>query len=171
MIFGEKQLFAVECEFTSQLERWVYGKFCVWVGGHRIGSYSEEVLDLKGTTGVLRGPVKAASSVVVSLSSQAFLDTVWNAVYVWNSKQSDVGYNDEDCRKWCPYIWFDSCEGFENVRSVIATDGGQHRIVWHILGESSAREQFVPSAVYEVVRSEFVSWLDRGLQERWKGIG
>jgi hypothetical protein len=168
MIFGEKQLFAVECEFTSQIKRWVYGRFRVWVGGHPIGTYSEEILDLMGTTGALRNPVRAASSVVLSLSAQVFLDTVWAAAYVSND-HSD-GYNHEEFLTLSPYVWFESCEGFENVRSVIAIDGSNHRIVWHISGDSSAKEQYVPSSVYEAVTSEFNLWLDVGLNERRKGI-
>ena len=171
MIIGEKQSFAIECEFTSQVEQWIYGKFRVWVAGYPIGTYSEEVLDLKGTTGLLREPVRAASYVVASFSSQVFLDTVWNAVYVRNGKHTRNGYHDEDCRKWRPYVWFGSCEGFENVRSAIATNRDLHRIVWHISGELLTREQYVSSPVYETVRSEFILWLDRGLEERWKGIG
>jgi hypothetical protein len=168
MIFGGKQLFAVECEFTSQIKRWVNGRFRVWVGGDPIGTYSDEVLDLMGTTGTLRNPVRAASSVVLSLTAQVFLDTVWAAVYV--SDDHSDGYNHEEFPTWSPYVWFESCEGFENVRSVIAMYGSNYRIVWHISGDPSVKEQYVPSSVYEAVTSAFNLWLDIGLNERRKGI-
>lgn len=164
MIVGDRHQFAVESEFTSQVGRWIFGQFRVWVGGNAIGTYSEEVMDLVCTTGVLRERVPHASPAAASLGSQELLDRVWSVVY------GKGKYNDDEHRVWKPYEWFASCQGFENVRSVIANVGSIHRIVWQISGEQSAREHAVPAEIYEAVASEFISWLDRGIEERRKGL-
>ncbi len=160
MIFGEKPLFAVECEFTSRDGRWIYGRFRVWAGGDPIGSYTDEVIDLKGTTGVLRQIVSPAPAAVATLGAQEFLEWVWTACY------GDGEYNEAAWAAARPYVWFDSCEGFENVRSVIANVGTDYRIVWQISGERAAREQMVPAKRYESVTAAFIAWLDHEVLER-----
>lgn len=147
MIFGERQLFAVECELTSRVGRWIYGRFRVWVAANPIGAYTDEVIDLKGTTGVLRQPIPRASPAMAALGPDEFLELVWSACY------GDGQYNDTECRALRQHVWFDSCEGFENVRSVIAKVETNYRIVWRISGETSAREQIVPATVYDSVAS------------------
>ena len=164
MIFGEKQSFAVECEFTSQIGLWLYGRFRVWVGGHPIGTYSEEVLTLACTTGVLRRPVETATPSVKSLRPQDLLDRVWAVVY------GSGDYNEDEHRASHPYVWFDACEGFEPVRSVIAKIAGSYRIVWQLAGELSAQERYIAVQEYDSVVSSFNLWLDRCVAERLVGV-
>ena len=163
MIFGERHSFAVECEFTSQNGTWIYGRFRVWVGGHPIGTYSEEVLTLLCTTGVLRKSIAVADSDVASLSPQEFLDLVWGAVY------DGAEYNHDGHRIWSPYVWFDSCEGFEPVRSVIAKIADTFRIVWQHANEGFAREHYVGVREYGSVVCDFIVWLDCGIGDRRVG--
>lgn len=165
MIFGDPTCFAAEGDFTAQSGTFVYGRFRVWVAGCAVGTFAEQVLDLVGTTGVLRRPVPPASRSAAALGGQEFLEKVWSVVY-------DTGpWNAREHREWSPYVWFDSCEGFEPVRSVIADMGDWHRVVWQLAGEMQAREFRVPLATYEGVTTDFLRWLDSGLRERRQAGG
>jgi hypothetical protein len=160
MIFGDKNSFAIECEFTHQIEEFLYGKFRVWVDHQALGTFSEEVITLLCTTGVLRKSVRNATPLASELSAQAFLDMVWETCY------GSGGYDEQEHQKWGHYVWFDSCEGFENTRSVIAQTENGVRIVWQLQDEQSASERFVPERVYSVTVSKFTAWFDKQIMEK-----
>lgn len=163
MIFGEKSAFAVECEFTSQEGSWIYGSFRVWVGGNAIGVYSEEVLNLTGTTGVLREQVRGGSIQAGRLRATEFLKRVFEP------NHGEGEYNHEAQMEWGRYRWLAYCEGFETVFSVAALVAHEVRIVWRLTDQGSVHEHFVPFEHYSAVCSEFIAWLDHGLEQR-RGI-
>ncbi len=164
MIFGEKSVFAVECEFTSQEGSWIYGSFRVWLGGSAIGTYSEEVLNLTGSTGVLREPVQAGSIQAGRLGATEFLRRVFEPNF------GNGEYSQEEQLEWGRYRWLAYCEGFETVFSAAALVGHEVRIVWRLTDQGPVNECFVPITTYRAVCAEFVVWLDHGLEERRRGI-
>lgn len=164
MIFGEKSVFAVECEFTSQEGSWVYGSFRVWLAGSAIGTYSEEVLNLTGTTGVLREPVQASSILAGRLGSTQFLRRVFEPNF-GNGENSQ-----KEQLEWGRYRWLAYCEGFETVFSAAALVGHEVRIVWRLTDQGPVNECFIPLATYSAVCAKFVAWLDHELEERRRGI-
>lgn len=164
MIFGDKSEFAVECEFTNQKGMWVYGSFRIWVGGNSIGAYSEEVLNLKGTTGVLREPVSGGTIQIGRLSGIEFLNRVFETKY------GKGGFNQEEHAKWGDYEWVAFSEGFDTVFSVAALIGNDVRIVWRLTDIGPIREKLVSYTIYSTVCAEFIDWLDQGFEKRRSDI-
>ena len=164
MIFGDKNSFAIESEFTSQNGWWIYGRFRVWVGGTAIGTYSEEVLNLNGTTGKLREPVSGAPISIGRLPAAEFLNRVFETYYGGDH------YDQAKHQVWGRFQWLSYSEGFETVFSAIALVGNDIRIVWRVFDNSPVLEQYVPTTEYSAVSSEFISWLDQGYAARRAGI-
>ena len=52
-IFGDKNVLAIECECTSTIDDWVYGRILLWVRGEQVGN-PEDAADLKGCRSWLR---------------------------------------------------------------------------------------------------------------------
>ena len=164
MIFGDKNTFAIESEFTYQVGWWIYGRFRVWVGGNAIGTYSEEVLHLNGTTGKLREPVNGATIPTGRLPAAEFLNRVFETYYGGDH------YDEAKHQKWGGFLWLSYSEGFETVFSAIALVGNDIRIVWRLFDNGPVLEQYVSSTEYSAVCSEFISWFDQGCAARRDGI-
>ena len=160
MIIGNKNTFAVESEFTDQDGWLVYGRFRVWVGGNAIGTYSEEVLNLKGTTGVLRNQINSAPQYAEHLSAAEFLVNVFEPCY------GEGAYDHIKMQEWGCFNWLSYSESFETVFSAIAMVNNEIRIVWRLSDSSSAQEHYVSSAEYFDVCIKFIEWLDKGVAER-----
>lgn len=162
MIFGDPTQLAVEAEITSQHGTFVFGRLRVWACDVSIGRYSEEVIDLKSTTGRFREPIAAITSDLRSHTSADFLNHVWNVVY-----GSGSGFDIEQFCQLRAFVWIDSCEGFENIRSVASHDNDVCRIVWqNIEGDNTVREMSLPSYQYNAIVQEFLAWLDGELLRR-----
>ncbi|XZE35485.1 hypothetical protein SH501x_000983 [Pirellulaceae bacterium SH501] len=162
MIFGDPTQLGIEAEITSQHGTFVFGRLQIWASDVPIGRYSEEVIDLKSTTGRFREPIAALTSDLCSHTSADFLNHVWNVVYGSNS-----GLDIEQFGRLRPFVWIDSCEGFENIRSVASRDNGVCRIVWQNMeGDNVVREISLPSYQYNAIVEEFLSWLDGELLRR-----
>jgi hypothetical protein len=160
VIFGNKSTFSVEAEFTSQVNTWIYGRFRVWVGGNPVGTYSEEVLNLNGTTGMLREPVQGAPIAAARLTAAEFLERVFEPWYGGGE------YDPAKSKEWGRFKWLSYSEGFETVFSVIAQVGNEVRIVWRTSDTAPVVEHRIPSSEYAAVCSTFLSWLDQGYAER-----
>ncbi|MDO8342565.1 MAG: Imm42 family immunity protein [Cellvibrio sp.] len=153
MIFGNVNIFAIECETTQAVDNWVYGKFRIWVNGIKIGSYSEEVLNLVGTTGVMRNPVAELSVEHSSLSSEQLYSNVREVFF------GSSGYSQASHSEWAKYVWLYNSEGFETVFSVICKIGENIKIIWRNEPETVTNEYTFTSSAYISASILFLEWL------------
>jgi hypothetical protein len=153
MIFGNIDVFAIECEITQIIDRWIYGRFRVWVNGIKIGSYSEEVLTLLGTTGVLRNSVPELSASHMKSSSEEILFNTREVFFGCD------GYSEEAHSEWAKYAWLFNSEGFETIFSVIFKFGENVKIIWCNEPELLTNEFFFTNSAYLNTSTNFLVWL------------
>lgn len=159
MIFGSPSQFAVEAEITSQSGTMVFGWFRIWACGVPIGRCTEEVIDLTCTTGRLREPISDLPEELRGLTPADLLRLVWKVVY-----GDDAEFDIATFTRLRPFVWIDSSEGFEGLRSVASCDRGVCRLVWQDADtDSSVRQAELPLTQYNAIASQFLAWLDREL--------
>jgi hypothetical protein len=85
MLFGNKKIFAIECEGMHHVDSMIFGKLRMWLEGQAIGDCTEEVIGLASTTGMLKDslsllnePVPAA---LTNLSDEELLTEIWTVMY------------------------------------------------------------------------------------------
>lgn len=154
MIFGNVNIFAIECEITQVIDRWVYGKLRIWVNGIKVGAYSEEVLNLVGTTGVLRNPISELSVAHSALNSEQLYS---NVLEVFSGSK---GYSHASHSEWAKYTWLCNAEGFETVFSVIYKFGENIKIIWRNEPEILTNEYTFSGSTYVDVSTDFLAWLN-----------
>lgn len=163
MIFGSKENFAIECSDIKKMGSFFNGKLRIWINSKTIGLNTEEVITNESTTGRLKDSLKSmtpeTSEEIITMEDEALLQTVWSAVYVIGDEEKKP-FDLNEFSRMSKYVWIDSCEGFEDVRSIRISLQDNQKIIWKLDHEKYVNSAVIPNSEYCSVTISFLKWLE-----------
>jgi hypothetical protein len=164
MLFGSQEKFAIECSTIKMIGTFFYGKLRIWFNSKIIGLFTEEVITLASTTGSLKDSLESmvpeTSEEIITMQEEALLQTVWKTIYVVEDEEKKP-FDLNEFTKMRKYVWIDSCEGFENVRSIRVSLQDSQKIIWKIDDEGVVNSAIIPNNEYCFVLTSFLEWLEK----------
>lgn len=160
MLFGNPELFAIEsevtrvCDYPSGDGRFALGRLRLWLGGHSIGSFSEEMLNLRVTTGALRDAVTSADpedAEAGRMIAAELLKTYQEVVY--GDRYEPASY-----ARWAKHRWIWGAPGFESVRSLRFRVNSDHRIIWQDDSDERPHEVMLDRDDYAKAVADLFAW-------------
>ena len=165
MLIVDRDVFAIECyhEAIPDGSRSVFGRMCVWAGGHRLGDINEPACMLNVSECRLQSHLRRLysvddQSVLRGLSDRDAFDYIDRMLYLDHGKRSDERVS-MDWQRWCGFDFLtNGGESFDRTKSFIVGDGESLRILFEdeASGFRSAR---VPHKVFAHVVQEFLKWV------------
>lgn len=164
MIFGEKEIFAIECyhEPIDNNKNWVFGRMCLWCSGLQFGDITEPSCLLNVTEGFLRGFIETANQLEdIELNKQSdwelfkFLD---KKIYGLNERTFEQVI--EDAKKYRKFDFLTSSgESFETIKSFVVKNYNEYRLL--ISDRLEIFKSFrINSFFMENVVIEFLVWME-----------
>jgi hypothetical protein len=179
MIFGEKQVFAIECEIVDQIDSWVYANFCFWIEGAKVGAYQETIV-LKASIAwlkeFLRNSEKRCIPLFDSMDKEIVFRLIYETVIVTPLKNSSIlemipenkeetasgrlALSDSEIinRFHLDDVGMSSFDEYSII--LINREDGKQRIIWKHVDESSVHEAILPPDYFENIAIQFVSWAE-----------
>lgn len=169
MIFGNKNVFAIECEVTERIDDWVFGHFIFWLNGNSIGDW-EDTTDLKGCMMWLKDFVNVVrdrfDERLITLNKDAAFQLLYNSVM----QSKEVAHN-QVCeinniysRFHITHLGMSSFEHFDIL--LIEQPNGRQRCIWQSAAGEGIHEFYLPNKEMQRVAQLCYTWLESKIQER-----
>ena len=160
MIFGNTAQLAVECVLTPPRTHHMFGRVCMYVGGRQLGDFSA-VVALGGPVDFFRRSLTFArqhtDEIFLNKTSAEIIPLVYGFLY----ENSDDSLVDQVAleRRYRKFVLMpNGCESFDGEFALLVDDRHGQRFI-HKWG-AEIQEILLPEAYYELVISEFLSWVD-----------
>lgn len=163
MLIGDTATFAVECyhEPLPNETRRVFGRMCIWAGGHALGDINEPACMLNVTEGFLERFLQRIGSLrdpaLSELSDRDAFDFLNRALYL-DDDRSDEQIS-IDARRFSKFDFLtNGGESFDCSKSFVTEEDGYLRVLFEddTEGFASAR---VPCDAFESAIRGFLAWV------------
>jgi hypothetical protein len=163
MLFGDKGLFAIECELTEQINGWVFGHILFWLCGNAVGNW-EDSTDLKGCFNWLKKFVNEVCSrferALMELNKEAVFKLLYDSVMF--TEDSDIKetpkFDDIFSRFHISHLGMSSFEQFDIL--LIEQPDGEQRCIWRYAGNNDVHECYLPKGEMQRVAKICYTWLE-----------
>lgn len=182
IFFGERAIFAIECNIARIINKHIYINFQYWADGKNIGDFNAEI-DLSSCRKrmsrflkmshqryeqKLEGKTKEEilgliyDSVILTIPEGTNLDEILSdRTYV----VEDISVDIEDIEE---RFHLDSIgsSSFDDEFSVVLleTKLGYDRLIWRVISSMDIFEAAIPSQKFDIVSQEFLDWADGIIQ-------
>jgi hypothetical protein len=163
MLFGDKGLFAIECELTERLDGWVFGHILFWLCGNAVGNW-EDSTDLKGCLNWLK---KYANEVcnrfedaLEGLSKESVFKLLHDSVMLTEGIdiKEKPKFDDIFSRFHISHLGMSSFEQFDIL--LIEQPNGEQRCLWRCAGNNDVQECYLPKEEMQRVAKLCCIWLE-----------
>jgi len=173
MIFGNKNVFAIECEISERIDDWVFGHFLFWLCGQSIGDW-EDSTDIKGCLLWLKDFVNIARNRfeedLTELNKDAVFELLYHSVMQSNASITHQiqNYDDIYSRFHISHIGMSSFDTFSLL--LIEQPNGPQRCLWQSESSEEINECYIPQKEMQRVAELCCTWLEQeiatGVDER-----
>jgi hypothetical protein len=173
-IFGDKSLFAIECEKSCVINNFTYINFQFWIGDEKVGDYEDEIslssclsyfLDFLKFSGqrheleldqMLKEDVFRViyESIILTIPENVNIEEILSGEYVIENPVTPKFENIQE-RFHLDSIGMSS---FQDKFSIILveTELGFERIIWRKIASMKIREIILPPHYFETVANQFI---------------
>ncbi|WP_321532122.1 Imm42 family immunity protein [uncultured Desulfuromonas sp.] len=162
MLFGDKSLFAIECEVTEQLDEWDFGHIIFWFCNNAVGNW-EDSTDLRGCLNWLN---KFSSQVcnrfedaLEGLNKESVFKLLYDSVIFTGTSEIKEKPKFEDIfsRFHISHLGMSSFEQFDIL--LIEQQNGQQRCLWRHADSNEINECYLPKKEMQRVAMHCCIWL------------
>jgi hypothetical protein len=168
MRFGQTERFAVECEVTLPPSSFLFGHICLWVGGERLGDFSQLVIltapafffrDLLRFTGQRYDPV------FESMSGTEALDFLHRVLY--DDEDATLQESRQLQQRFARYcLCPGGGEAFDGEFVACIEYLNKDRLIWRSHHNAAIGDLFLDHGEIEDVLRSFLKWIDNCLSGR-----
>jgi len=164
-LVGDKSVFAIEWEETRRTETRVYGHFCLWVSGRRIGDY-EDTISLGVPIGFLESFLSHAGGrwldILEGKSKEGVFAFVHGTVFGQGDETPERLRHDYSFHSRLRTIFhLDDIgqETFDDVEMILLDDrpSGMQRLIWRSPRDAPLQEIYLPNHVFDDVARQFLA--------------
>jgi hypothetical protein len=176
-LFGNKTIFAIECELSRAFTNPIYIHFRFWAGGENIGNYEDEIF-LSTCISYLKEFMEfAGQRFEPELEGQSkedifrliFDSVVFTVPPGMNISEFICGgasfeenpmprYKNIEKRFHLDAVGVSSFDKFNII--LVETLSGEERLIWRTLSDMELHEIVIPLKGFETVAKQFTSWVD-----------
>jgi hypothetical protein len=170
MLIGDKNAIAIECYHETTLDegRSVFGRMCIWAGGHRLGDINEPACMLNMTEGHLQALLKHIDSLedpaLCDRDGRGAFEFLDHALYLDDQRPDDQVA--ADAQRFFKFDFLtNGGESFDRTKSFIIAHGDDLRILWKDDKNGFAPAR-VPRATFVLTARGFLNWMEEQRQSR-----
>ncbi len=164
MLFGDKGIFAIECELTEREDGWVFGHILFWLCGNAVGNWKDST-DLKGCLNWLE---KFANDVcnryednLNELDKESVFKLLYDSVMFTedSGKKEKPKFDDIYSRFHISHLGMSSFDQFDIL--LIEQPNAEQRCLWRCADNNDVQECYLPKEEMQRVAKQCCIWLEK----------
>lgn len=165
MMFGNRDVFAVEAEFLEIHGKWIYGKLRLWIGGASIGDF-EDTSDLATSARWGRAFLEASSQRTRAELDEVGPEEVYELLYGRYIEPVNTSVPKPWPGRWDrdPYILDDFGESALRDRwavVVVRRGDGTDRVLFNCFDEGHVVEALIPQGECDLAIEAYCEWVEK----------
>ena len=164
MIFGDKKIFAIECELTDRIDDWVYGYIVFWFCGQPVGDWDDST-DLKGCLSWLKNFASEARNRFEPELEWADKDTAFEWLYesvMHKNGENPINtpkFEDVFSRFHIAHLGMSSFDRFDLI--LIEQPHSKQRCLWRHESNNEVHECYIPEGEMQKIAKLCQTWLEK----------
>lgn len=163
MVFGDKKVFAIECELVERIGDWVFGHILFWFCGNAVGDW-EDSTDIKGCLNWLRKFVNEACDRFEYDLNRIDKDHVFKLLYDSviftgdSEKKEKPVFDDIYSRFHISHLGMSSFEQYDIL--LVEQPNAEQRCLWRYAENNYVQECYLPKDEMQRVAKLCCIWLE-----------
>lgn len=156
MVVGKKDQFAIEYEIKDTVDKWILGRFRLWIKGESLGDWEDDSVDLKGCFNwlptLIDKKVTSIEAGAEGLSGEQVMSKIFDSFY---SEKVVVTIKDSFFRFHINHIGMSS---FDHFDAILLEEAKDYRFVWRNKSKKIFDKRVSKKDVVEILESAHLDY-------------
>jgi hypothetical protein len=171
MIFGEKNVIAIECEIEDIISDQVFGRFQLWLTGYSVGNWDDKNVFLQGCYNWAKdfweNPQNRFEPTLFEKDGHEIFELLYDSVMASPNYKGpfliDPPYENIYSRFHLSHIGMSSFNRYDLL--LVEDKDGRQRVLWRFADDGIIHESYFPPSTIQQLVVEYCAWFEQQVKK------